>query len=166
MSVQSGVREIVALIDQYKLNTRLFNNVIEEITEEKSNEKLSDNTNNVKWLVGHLLNARYGIANLIGVMEEDPNEDMFGHGKSIEEDIKYPSISSLRKQWNEFSPSMINKLESMTEDDLNKKAPFQLPIEDHTILGAISFFAHHEAYHIGQLGILRKYLDYGSMKYV
>ncbi|HEX9723580.1 MAG TPA: hypothetical protein VGC53_04790 [Vicinamibacteria bacterium] len=44
------------------------------------------------------------------------------------------------------------------------KQPF--PIEDgKSLLGCITFLLEHEAFHIGQIALLRRYLGLGAMKY-
>ena len=48
---------------------------------------------------------------------------------------------------------------------LNEKSKDKFPIDDESVLGGISFLVGHEAYHIGQLSILRKFFGLEAMKY-
>ena len=48
---------------------------------------------------------------------------------------------------------------------LASDSPVNVPFGDKTMKGFLAFLMHHEAYHIGQMGILRKYLGNEAMKY-
>ncbi len=54
---------------------------------------------------------------------------------------------------------------ALEESFLRSESPQTFPVDDHTTLDGMVFFLEHEAYHLGQLGFLRKSLGLGSMKY-
>ena len=47
---------------------------------------------------------------------------------------------------------------------MSAPAPRDFPVPDKTIRGAINFLAYHEAYHLGQMGYLRKWLGKDSLR--
>ena len=53
----------------------------------------------------------------------------------------------------------------LSPDELKGKGIFQTPIGDDNMKNFIDFVLHHEAYHIGQIGFIRKQLGKESMKY-
>lgn len=155
---------IATLVEMLNLQTRLFKNVVEGITEDHAQTRLNDDTNHIAWLTGHTVSSRYAMAHLAGLNEQEPYPDLFGKGKGIE-DGTYPTLLDLTKDWDHISHKMIEAISNLPEATLTQQAPFQLPIGDPSMRGAFTFFAHHEAYTIGQIGIARRYFGYEAMKY-
>jgi hypothetical protein len=48
---------------------------------------------------------------------------------------------------------------------LDAELPFDLGVNDRSILGMLAFIAQHESYHIGQLSLLRKHVGLPAMRY-
>jgi uncharacterized damage-inducible protein DinB len=75
-------------------------------------------------------------------------------------------MKSLADGWDALAEKVIAKLESLTEDDLEGDPPIATPVaSDNTLRGFITFLAHHEAYHIGQLSLARRFFGYEPMEY-
>lgn len=155
---------IEILVNIFELQTRLFKNVLAGIKNEDASERINEKVNHIAWLAGHLVSARYMIAGLVGLQEQEPYPDIFGHGKGIQE-VEYPAIEELVKDWQPISEKLLNRLKTISDEELSAKSPIQVPIGDASLKGTITFFAHHEAYHIGQIGILRKYVGKDAMEY-
>lgn len=153
------------LATQFELHTRLFNNVLEGIDDSSANGRASDEVNHIKWLAGHLTNARHMMKDFGGIEEDDPHGELFGHGKSISEAVEYPSLDEIRDRWNSISHRIGAGLSNLPDDVLNGPAPGRFPVADDTMAGMLAFLMHHEAYHIGQIGILRKYIGKEAMEY-
>jgi uncharacterized damage-inducible protein DinB len=67
-----------------------------------------------------------------------------------------------------FSRRFRAGLSNLSEEILNKEVPSpiaQSGIFDSTIRDLWTFFNYHQAYHIGQIGLLRKGLGKETMKY-
>lgn len=151
------------LISQFELHTKLYNNAVEGLEEVRTN-RLNDYTNHAAWLAGHIVSSRYFIGSLLGVTDQEPHPEIFGQGKGIDTSFDYPSIEVDAKDFNDYSPKVLEAFKSFPEEKLNEKAPIPAPTGD-TIGALVTFLLHHEAYHIGQLGILRKYFGKEAMKY-
>ncbi len=156
---------LTPIIDMMKLQTGLFNNVTTGIADAHATVRTNGNTNHMAWLTGHLVSTRYTMAALVGLELQEPYPELFAKGKGFDENTTYPTMAELTAQWSEVSEALIAGLSQLTEEQLNGPAPFQVPFPDPTYRGVLSFFAHHEAYHIGQIGLLRKYFEYESMQY-
>jgi hypothetical protein len=165
METKTLTSPISALISQFELQTRLFNNVLDNVNDDHAHKPAKEDTNHLAWLTGHVLSSRFMMANVLGMIENEPHADLFGNGKGLQKDVKYPSINELRKEWNPLNEKLIAKLNSLTNEELNAKAPFPLPMSGDNIKTAIAFFAHHEAYTIGQMGLLRRFHGLPGMKY-
>jgi len=165
METQNAKSPIAALISQFELQTRLFNNVLENITDEQSSKKLTEDTNHLSWLTGHVLSSRYMLANVLGLAVNEPHAELFSRGKGLQKGVTYPSVNELQKEWNPLSEKLLAKLNALGENDLAAPAPFPLPMGGSDIKTLVSFMSHHEAYTIGQMGILRRFNGLPGMKY-
>ncbi|MBD3616192.1 MAG: DinB family protein [Gracilimonas sp.] len=165
-SIQS-MKDVLLL--QFDLHQRLYNNVLDGFTDEETNRRPHGdrNMNHVKYLAGHLLNSRYGLTSMTWFSPEVKWNDLFAvMGQSeAKDDIPYPSIEEIKKEWNILYEPTRKELEKLTADSLAKTplAPFDKVAESKGKLWA--FINHHQAYHIGQISILRKAFAKKPMSY-
>lgn len=158
-----------ALLVQFDLHHRLYNNVLADFTNEETNRRLHDdpNINHVKYLAGHLLNSQYGLAMIAGLDPEMKWNDLFAvMGQSeAKDDIPYPDIEKVKAEWNDMHEHIREGLSQLATGDLSEipPAPFDQVAESVGELWA--FINHHQAYHIGQIGILRKAFGKEPMSY-
>ncbi|MFQ5570638.1 MAG: DinB family protein [Rhodothermales bacterium] len=153
------------LAAQFDLHTRLFNNVLEGISDADADEQARETVNNIKWLAGHLTSTRYSMKQIGQLEEDDPYSELFSHGHGLRDDVEYPSIKAIKTHWNAISERISTGMARLPEAVLAGPAPAKVPIDDGTMGGMLAFLMHHEAYHIGQMGILRRYLGKEAMKY-
>jgi uncharacterized damage-inducible protein DinB len=159
------VQTTTGLLDILRLHTKLFNNVLEGIESEKETERVNGSTNHLRWLAAHIVSTRYFIGQMAGMEIEEPHFDIIGQGKALDESIDYPTLEESLKDWNAIAEKVEEGLQNASEETLGAKPPFEFPAVDNTILGAISFMVHHEAYHLGQMGFIRKCQGNEAMKY-
>ncbi|WP_344979186.1 DinB family protein [Compostibacter hankyongensis] len=159
------------LLAQYVLHCRWFVNVLEGFTDEETNERINADMNHVKYLAGHLLNAQYAFAQIAGITVTRKWDELFaGQGKSKARDnFPYPSIDEIKATWDQLYPVVKSALEKMPEEALQKELPAS-PVAGHGILDSTvgdlwAFLNLHQAYHIGQIGILRRGFKKDPMKY-
>ena len=152
------------LVNMFNLQTRLFNNVTADISDEDAGKQPNGHTNHIAWLTGHIVSTRYMLANSIGLSEQEPFPDFFGNGKGRDDSASYPLMSDLVSGWNSLADKIAEKLGSMDEESLSTEMPRAVPTGN-TLGDFISFLIHHEAYTIGQIGILRRYWNMEAMKY-
>lgn len=148
------------LLTQFDLHQRLYNNVLDGFTDEETNQRLHDDQkiNHVKYLAGHLLNSQYGLAMIAGLNPELKWNDLFAvMGQSeAKDDFEYPDIEEIKAEWNRLYEPTRHGLKELTPEMFNQvpPAPFDQVAETAGELWA--FINHHTAYHIGQIGILRR----------
>jgi uncharacterized damage-inducible protein DinB len=157
--------EISSLIEQFTLQTRLFNNLLKDVDSANYNKKPNSTTNSYAWLAGHVLNTRYTLANIIGLNLSSPYNDLYANFRAFDPKLSYPDSNEVKEDWDKLSEKLITGFNSLNDEFINAPAPFKVPIGDNTMKGFIAFFAHHEAYHLGQLGYLRRYLGIPAMSY-
>ncbi|MDX1640861.1 MAG: hypothetical protein R3220_04150, partial [Balneolaceae bacterium] len=115
------------LITQFDLHHRLYNNVLQDFSDEETHKRLYGNTdiNHVKYLAGHLLNSQYGLAMIAGIEPEVKWNELFAvMGQSEAKDhINYPSIDEIKGEWNKMYQPIRNGLTELNHDDLKKVPP-------------------------------------------
>jgi hypothetical protein len=161
------------LLDQYDLHNLLFNNVVADINDEESAKTVADPMNSVKWLAGHLVWAQRNFARMGGVKTDIPWVGHFLSGPGSTEEERnapkgdYPTFEMIVDKWNEIGPAIKAGLEKLPEAALDTVIDIKHPITpfDNTLGGLWAFINHHQAYTIGQIGILRRGLGKEAMKY-
>lgn len=161
------------LLDQYDLHQVLFNNVIADISDEEANQTVADPMNSIKWLAGHLLWAQHSLANIGGAKLELPWRDHFyTEAGGSDEDrnappSEMPTLDMIKGKWDEFAPIIRVGLEALPEEALGTVIDRRHPITpfDNTLAGLWAFINHHQAYTIGQIGILRRGFGKEAMRY-
>jgi len=148
-----------------KLNTRLFVNVLEGVNEKLAHKRLNNSTNNMHFTICHMLDARYFLAKLLDIEEACPYKEIFDSARNIDDMKDYPPLEKMESHWNEISNLIENRMPDIKENLLQGKPPIEFPIDNNTVLGGITFLLQHESYHIGQLGLMRKYFGLEPMKY-
>jgi uncharacterized damage-inducible protein DinB len=163
--METIVTSLQPLIEAFKLQTRLYLNVTKDISDEHAVSGIGGSSNNIAWITGHLFSTRYMLGTVLGITDREPFPDLFERGKGVQEGVQYPSMNELTNGWNEFAEKIISRLEGMSEDELQAEAPVQTPVAENTLRGFITFICHHEAYHIGQISLARRYFGYEAMSY-
>jgi hypothetical protein len=161
------------LLAQYDLHNLLYNNVIADVSDEEANRCIADPMNSIKWLAGHLLWAQGNLANIGGTKVSMPWRDHFHtkEGGSPEDfnapKSELPTLEQIKNKWNEDAPVIRKGLENLPEAALDSVIAIPHPILpfDNTLAGLWAFINHHQAYTIGQIGILRRGLGKAAMKY-
>ncbi|NGP87106.1 DinB family protein [Fodinibius halophilus] len=116
------MNESNALLIQFDLHHRLYNDVLDGFADQETNRRLHGNTdiNHVKYLPGHLLDSQYGLAMLAGIKPKIKWEGLFeGMGQSeARDDIEYPSIGAIRQEWNRLHDPVREGLKQLTAEEL------------------------------------------------
>jgi hypothetical protein len=149
----------------FNLNTRLFLNALEGVTDEHAKERISAHNNPLNWLATHTIWGRYNTAMLLGKPAKNPYQGLFENFKPFDPEYKYPSMEEIKKEWNNASEVLKEALASVSEEHLAGDTPWKSPIGDNTNAGTVAFLAQHESYDIGQMAFLKKYFTKEAMKY-
>lgn len=157
------------LLAQFDLHHRLYINVLQDFTDEETNRRLFSNSkmNHIKYLAGHLLNSQFGLALAAGINVEVKWNDLFavmGQSKA-KDDFPYPTLEEIQSEWIGLYHPIRDALEQMTNEEFSETppSPFDQVAESKGELWA--FINHHIAYHIGQIGILRRGFGKEPMSY-
>lgn len=158
------------LLSQYNLHHRLYNNVLDGLTDEETNRRLhgDKSMNHIKYLAGHLLNAQYRIGLVAGIECKVKWNDLFAAARqsSAKDDIDYPTIAAIKAEWNAIYQPIQAGLVTVTAERLQTKPPKPLNKFWPSLGEQWAFLNHHQAYHIGQIGILRRGFGKAPMSYM
>lgn len=113
-------------------------------------------TNHAAFIALHMLDARCFLIRALGADVRHGFEALTEGARRLEDIAEYPSAAEILEAWQRVSEKLAPALEAMTAEDLAGTSPHRFPIDDETMLGLLAFLAQHEAYHMGQLGILRR----------
>lgn len=156
---------IVALHEQFMLNTRLFLNCLDGVDDDAALSRPGPESNPIAFVACHLLDARSYLARFVGAEYENPYQELFDRAQRMEELEEIPPIEGLRSAWHAVSTALSGRFPKLTAAELGRESPQKFPVNDETVLGGIAFLLTHEAFHIGQLAYVRKYLGLGPMSY-
>ena len=160
-------KSLAVIIPGYRMHTQTFNNMLDGIQEADAQTRVENRTNHFTWMVGNLVNCRYWLAGILGIPEKDPNEDLFKDAKALDINAKYPSLDELKKEWHKISPLLYQKLLQVDEAELMQAYPFGMNISyvEENKLNMVGMCIDRESYLFGQLGLMRRILNYPGVKY-
>ncbi len=147
------------------LNTRLIKSAVDNVNDELAEKRVSQNTNSIKFLLCHIVDARFFLAGIIGLIDVCPFKDIFEKVQSIEEFNQYPPMVDLMDSFENITSKISVQFSKLDNEAISKQLTNKFPIEDRTVLGGITFLLEHESYHIGQIGFIRKYFGLNPIKY-
>lgn len=148
---------ITSAAQQFAVSASRVSKAIGGLSEAALLARPNPETNSMLWLLGHVASTRVSLMRMLGVDRPLPFDGRFGKG--AEPDGNLPSAAEVLAVWEEVQKSLPAELESAAADTLSGPSPRTFPIEDQTVAGCVVFLAFHEAYHLGQLGYLRKAHD-------
>lgn len=150
---------LTPLLATLRLGTRLFLNCFDGIDDKTARARPNERTNSMAFVALHLHDARHYLAKYLGVAEPNPFAPVTAAAQSIEGIEVYPSLAEQRTAWLEITATLERRFEELTADELDRPSPGdapEFPVDDQTTLGGIAFLLAHEAYHVGQLALLRR----------
>jgi hypothetical protein len=137
----------------YSLNAMTIENNLEGFTEQDAMYQPDSGGNCANWILGHIVATRSQIM-------ENLNQPPFWNEEQIQPYLRgsapitdAESVIPLSKMLDDFKTNhekFLAMLKQMTEDEL------KIPINGDTMYERLAFLQFHEAYHAGQLGLIRR----------
>jgi uncharacterized damage-inducible protein DinB len=148
-----------ALSESLRLSNFTMNLVAKDMKEEDARRRSRDGEGaSVAWVVGHLINYRYTMMNVLGTEKTSPVADTFGENATDGSD--YPPLERLLHRWNEAAAELEAAAASITDEFLLAQPGSDAPHGGKTRLARLGFYLWHESYHMGQIGTLRTEMGY------
>ena len=150
-------------VELYGVSTALTNKAIDGLSAEELHKKAGPDTNPAIPIFTHLAHSRCSLLRLLGSDCDLPWDGRFGRGGAMDDPSKYPELNDVRAVWKDVGERLHQRFEELTDEELSAGTPRRFLVPDPTIRGAINFLAYHEAYHVGQLAYLYKWLGQGAL---
>ncbi|MBD3216979.1 MAG: DUF664 domain-containing protein [candidate division Zixibacteria bacterium] len=143
-----------------KQNEGAVKKLWDNISDEESLERGSENLTHIRWIAGHITNALGYMVNIAGGTSHIPTgwDELFRGGKEMEEDFsKYPLMDEIRANFDLNRKELYKALENIPTEELETAkeiAPdWNIPPQE-----ALMFLVNHEFYHAGQISTMRNIL--------
>jgi hypothetical protein len=158
--MRSKTMDTQALRTQLGISGLVLMRNAEGITHEDSLKHPEMGGSCMNWVVGHLNRARAQLVLLLGKDAPfSPETFAMYHGgpKAPFDPDKAVRFEQLLEQFGTFERPIQEGLQSITAERMAEKAPFSpAGRPDETVGSLLATFAFHEAYHVGQSGVLRR----------
>ncbi len=130
----------------FQFNKMVLNTNLKDITHAESLVSPAHGGNSINWIVGHILLNRDDVREMLGLgrLFQDRSYKVYLRGSSQLDPNSAVNFGKLFTEFNDTQKELEDKL-SETDFSDNPKG-----------LKDIAFRAFHEAYHIGQTGLLRR----------
>lgn len=145
------------LLSIYLVNSRLLSNSFKDVSEVLSLKRPNKKTNSMMFLLLHTMDARYYMLKELGVDIKNPFAKYVDWANTIEDIKDYPSLKKVLVEWENLESILIDTLYRVSAKKLKTKTKAEFP-GGTDILNMIAFLAEHEAYHVGQLAFIKKFL--------
>jgi len=149
---------IATVAEQFRITTNLFIKAMADVDKAEGMRRPGPASNPLLWLAGHVIHFRTRMLTLLGAPRDFPWGSIFDTGAKVGAASIYPNPEELVAKWEEISEVLMDRLSALTEEDLAKPPTARVPSTDASLRGAIGYFSLHEAYHVGQMGYVRKWL--------
>lgn len=154
-----------SLVTLAALNSRLFLNCLADLADEQARVRPNERTNHCLFLAIHLTDARHFLLRYLGEPSPSPFAALLENARSLDDLGELPPLAEVTTAWKEAAEKLMALLHSPISDRLKEPSEQRFPVDDPTILGGLGFLLHHEAFHIGQMALLRRFVGLPGMSY-
>jgi len=156
---------VAPLAEILRLNTVLFRNCLDSLTDDQAAKRPSLDTNSAAFVAAHLVSSRFFLLKTLGVDEADPLGSYLDGRKGIDEIAELPPLREVDAAWTKGAHLLRDRLDALTAADIDAPSAIKFPLANGTLLGTLTFLVQHDSYHLGQLSLLRKCCGLPAMRY-
>jgi hypothetical protein len=156
---------VAPLAEILRLNSVLFRNCLDGLTDEQAAVRPTNGTNSAAFIAAHLASSRFYLLKTLGVQEPDPLASYLDGRKGIDDIAQLPSLREVDEAWTKGAHLLRDRLDALTAAEIDAPSSVPFPLANGTLLGTLTFLVQHDSYHIGQLSLLRKYCGLPAMRY-
>jgi uncharacterized damage-inducible protein DinB len=147
-------RPIVAL---YELSKNILATSVKDLSDLDAKARIRAGAGpSVAWTVGHLCHHKVQALGLLGQSHDNPFAALF-ESTPASDGSNYPTLTELMASFSALNAELCPALASASAR-LDSPMPGAGPHDEKKVLDTILFLAWHEAYHIGNIGAIRKAL--------
>lgn len=151
-----------SLVYQLSLSYWVAMENVKDVTHDQSLTAPDAGGNCMNWILGHIVSSRSGLVTMFGAepLLSDGEAAVYKRGAGRLTDAKnavpFPRLVAALES---SQSTIVEGIKALDDERLKEKAPYS-PINkpDETVESLISGLVFHDAYHIGQTGVLRAVL--------
>lgn len=118
-----------------------------------------DGSNPILWVAAHVVATRGGLLKMLGASWAEPAwTASFVRGHARPDAATYPLAAEVLATLTASTGALGAALEAYPAEQWSAPSPRSWPVADKTMRGTIAFFVFHEAYHVGQIAYLHRWL--------
>lgn len=141
----------------YRFHARFLDRLAAGMEESDWRQRFGGNP--ALWILAHLIVSKRGLLRAFGDSKaKEAWEALAGRGGSG--DAELPDAALLLPVWQADNAALVTLLEGLDAAAAGAPSPRTLPDGSTTVGGMARFLQFHEAYHLGQIGLLRS--QYGK----
>jgi uncharacterized damage-inducible protein DinB len=142
------------LLNQYQASHRVLHRNLDGIRHEESLKAPRDGGNNLNWVLGHLLSTRNLVLDLLGQEPVLAPEQAQAYRHEGGDPSRFLKLEDLKLA--------LDRTQELITAGFQKLSPeaASMPAYGSTVGEMLAVLAFHEAYHGGQVGILRRSLGH------
>jgi uncharacterized damage-inducible protein DinB len=155
--------EFANVVSSLGLSATLVDQAIRTIPSRQWLERPARSSNHALWLIGHLAATRRRVMRALdqqGAAQPDP---LFSGGAPLPDDARFPLPAEVAEAWRQVAEQLSTVVQQIPPSTLTHPIPPGARSFDGTIGGMLAGAAFHEAYHVGQLGYLTRWLGHPSL---
>ena len=145
------------------MNDGLIRQTLSDLPAEALWKQPGGQGNSIMWIVGHITQTRAGMLSLLGDRASTGWGELFRRGAQRQDPSAYPDPQAIKSVGIDLSKQLQAKLATITGEELAAPVTAVKLPNVNTVADALAFFAFHEAYHVGQLGYVKKALGYTAI---
>ncbi|HJU84544.1 MAG TPA: DinB family protein [Holophagaceae bacterium] len=137
----------------FKTTQRMLEMNLDGFPEDRAGQAIAPGIAAPAWLVGHLVRSRRGILRLLGApLPEDPAWDPYQrHADGQGAHLPLADLLGAFQATDAPLKAALQAVPDWTQPTLNPALQQEQPLEQ-----VVGFLHTHEAYHVGQLGLMRR----------
>jgi uncharacterized damage-inducible protein DinB len=144
---------------QFQATLGVASRNLADVTHEESLIASPAGGNCLNWVVGHIVASRNNLLEVLGQerMWQREKDQVYERGSQAITDENARPLPELVEAYEKSQDAVLAGLQTITPDRLAEPAPFSPGDNPHETVGTLlTVFAFHEAYHVGQTGVLRR----------
>lgn len=146
----------------FAINNSMMTRGLDGLSDDEGWHQMEGKANPIAWVAGHLTETRAQMLGLLGAPWDPGWGGKFKRGSERVDRSAYPGLADIGAKFAETQPALQAALAGLTDERLASPSPVSFAGAK-TIADLLAFFAFHEAYHLGQIGFIRKNLGHSSL---
>lgn len=137
----------------YLSNTFFLKHILSNLKDEDLALRTGQ-SNNIDWILGHLILLRAKILEVLGEKVEISELEKIYERGSEKTDKAYLKLSDALEIFEERGNTIVKIIGGYSNDEITREIDFTLPDGSKTLDVYLKFLAWHETFHIGQIDLI------------